>query len=108
MKYLLLLLLPAVSFGQQKKKTDKEYSVQAVVMNWVPFKSDIITREFYIEYLERCQPVSGVPMYEVKRHFHAFTCKDTVMIDPTGLDSLIKGANYIKIAGKVFKKEDKQ
>lgn len=78
------------------------------VTYWMPYKGDVITREFSIEYMERIRPHLKCPTYESKRLFHAFSIKDTVIIDPTGLDSLIKGANYIKIAGKVFKKEDKQ
>jgi hypothetical protein len=104
MKYLLLLLLPAVSYGQQKKAPD--HNVRSSLIHWVAYKEGDSTLDFSIEYCKLRPTLNKErwPVYDVTKHFYAYTRKDTVIIDPTGLDTLIKGANYIKIAGKVFKK----
>jgi hypothetical protein len=108
MKYLLLLLLPAVSFGQQK--TAPDHNVRSSLIQWLTNKQSDTCLEFSIEYCKLRPSIKKErwPVYDVTKHFYAYTRKDTVIIDPTGLDSLIKGANYIKIAGEVFKKEDRR
>jgi hypothetical protein len=108
MKYLLLLLLPAVAFGQQK--TAPDHNVRSSLIQWLPNKQSDTCLEFSIEYCKLRPSIKkgDFPVYDVVRYFHAYKLKDTVIIDSTQLYRLIEGAYYIKIAGRLFKKEDKR
>jgi hypothetical protein len=81
MKYL-LLLLPAVSFGQQKKKAP-DHNVRSSLIQWLPNKQSDTCLEFSIEYCKLRPSIKkgDFPVYDVVKYFHAYKLKDTVIID---------------------------
>jgi hypothetical protein len=110
MKLLLLLLLPVISCQTKQY----EYRTAAKVSSGhseCRFQIDepIKWHEFTIEW-SRVIP-SKHPIWDevdgTVTYFLANRYKDTVMIKPSGLDSLVIKSKYIKIAGMLFKKEDK-
>jgi hypothetical protein len=112
MKLLLLLLLPITSFCQTKQHQCRIAATVTRGYSESTFeRNEPFTRhEFTIEYnrIKQSKHPLFVEVDSTVIYFYAHTYKDTVVIDPSGLDSLVIKSKYIKISGMLFKKEDKQ